>query len=391
MEESGERPHFYFGLPYIYFKGVTLTSLCDLAPDYIRAIAPYQPGKPISDLAREMGLVPSQIVKLASNENPLGASPKAYLAMQDALEDIARYPDGNSFALRDAVCQKFGLKIEQLVFGNGSNDILELSARAFLVPGTEAIYSQHAFAVYALATQAVGAKGIAVPARDFGHDLPSMLAAIKANTRMVFIANPNNPTGTMLQKSALLDFLRQVPKRTLVVLDEAYDEYMPAESKSQSFEWLAEFDNLIISRTFSKAYGLAGLRIGYGVASPGVADMMNRVRQPFNVNSVAQAAAVASLSDDDFVERSYALNRAGMLQLTQGFNNLGLNYIPSFGNFVSFRIDHAGAVYKQLLEQGVIVRPIANYEMPDYLRVSVGLFDENARFLEVLEEILGKR
>lgn len=368
-----------------------MTSLCDLAPDYIRAIAPYQPGKPISDLAREMGLEPSQIVKLASNENPLGASPKAYLAMQDALEDIARYPDGNIFALRDAVCQKFGLKPEQLVFGNGSNDILELSARAFLVPGAEAIYSQHAFAVYALATQAVGAKGIAVSAKDFGHDLPAMLAAITANTRMVFIANPNNPTGTMLQKSALLDFLRQVPKRTLVVLDEAYDEYMPAESKSQSFEWLAEFDNLIISRTFSKAYGLAGLRIGYGVASPGVADMMNRVRQPFNVNSVAQAAAVASLSDDDFVERSYALNRAGMLQLTQGFNNLGLNYIPSFGNFVSFRIDHAGAVYKQLLEQGVIVRPIANYEMPDYLRVSVGLFDENARFLEVLEEILGKR
>jgi histidinol-phosphate aminotransferase len=368
-----------------------LTSLCDLAPDYIRAIAPYQPGKPISDLAREMGLEPSQIVKLASNENPLGASPKAYLAMQDALEDIARYPDGNSFALRDAVCQKFGLNPEQLVFGNGSNDILELAARAFLVPGSEAVYSQHAFAVYALATQAVGAKGITVPAKDFAHDLPAMLAAITANTRMVFIANPNNPTGTMLEKSALLDFLRQVPKSTLVVLDEAYDEYMPAESKSQSFQWLAEFDNLIISRTFSKAYGLAGLRIGYGVSSSGVTDMMNRVRQPFNVNSVAQAAAVASLSDDDFVERSYALNRAGMLQLTQGFNHLGLSYIPSFGNFVSFRIDHAGAVYKQLLEQGVIVRPIANYEMPDYLRISVGLFDENACFLEVLEKILGKR
>lgn len=192
----------------------------------------------------------------------------------------------------------------------------------------------------------------------------------------------------MLEKAALLEFLRKVPQRTLVVLDEAYDEYMPADSKSESFKWLAEFDNLIISRTFSKAYGLAGLRIGYGVASASVADMMNRVRQPFNVNSVAQAAAIASLNDDDFVARSYALNRAGMLQLTQAFNKLGLSYIPSFGNFVSFRIDKAGEVYQQLLKQGVIVRPIANYEMPDYLRVSIGLFDENARFLEVLENII---
>ncbi len=365
-----------------------MSRLCDLAPDYIRAIAPYQPGKPISDLAREMGLEPARIVKLASNENPLGASPKAYLAMQDALEDIARYPDGNSFALRDAVCTKFGLKSEQLVFGNGSNDILELAARAFLRPGSEAIYSQHAFAVYALATQAVGATGVTVPARDFGHDLAAILAAVGPKTRMVFIANPNNPTGTMLEKDALLAFLRQVPERVLVVLDEAYDEYMPPESKSRSFDWLAEFDNLIISRTFSKAYGLAGLRIGYGVAAPDVADMMNRVRQPFNVNSVAQAAAVASLNDDDFVERSYALNRAGMLQLTQAFNKLCLTYIPSFGNFVSFRIGNASSVYRKLLEHGVIVRPIANYEMPDYLRVSIGLFDENTRFLEVLEKIL---
>jgi histidinol-phosphate aminotransferase len=365
-----------------------LNRLCDLAPEYIRAIAPYQPGKPISDLAREMGLEPEQIVKLASNENPLGTSPKAYLAMQDALEGIARYPDGNSFALRDAVCTKFGLKPEQLVFGNGSNDILELAARAFLTPGSEAIYSQHAFAVYALATQAVGATGVTVPAKDFGHDLTAILAAIGPKTRMVFIANPNNPTGTMLEKDALLAFLQQVPERVLVVLDEAYDEYMPPESKSSSFEWSSEFDNLIISRTFSKAYGLAGLRIGYGVASAGVADMMNRVRQPFNVNSVAQAAAVASLNDDDFVERSYALNRAGMLQLTQAFNKLGLTYIPSFGNFVSFRIGNTGSVYRKLLEHGVIVRPIANYEMPDYLRVSIGLFNENARFLEVLEKIL---
>jgi histidinol-phosphate aminotransferase len=365
-----------------------VTRLCDLAPSYIRSIAPYQPGKPIAELAREMGLQPEQIVKLASNENPLGISPKAEEAMHAALADIARYPDGNSFALRDAVSTKFGLSPEQLVFGNGSNDILELAARAFLAPGVEAIYSQHAFAVYALVTQAVGATGVVIPAKDFGHDLSEMLAAINSSTRMVFIANPNNPTGTLINKEELLGFLRQVPERVLVVLDEAYDEYLPENLKSESVSWLNEFKNLIVSRTFSKAYGLAGLRIGFGMAATEVADIMNRVRQPFNVNSVAQAAAVASLADDAFVARSYALNQAGMLQITRGLTSLGLEFIPSFGNFVSFRIDDAMTMYRRLLEHGVIVRPIASYEMPDYLRVSIGLFAENARFLEVLEKIL---
>lgn len=365
-----------------------MTRPCDLAPSYIRSIAPYQPGKPIAELAREMGLQPEQIVKLASNENPLGVSPKAQTAMEAALADIARYPDGNSYALRDAVCAKFGLQPEQLVFGNGSNDILELAARAFLTPGSEAIYSQHAFAVYPLVTQAVGATGVVVAARDFGHDLEAMLAAITPRTRMMFVANPNNPTGTLLAKEELLAFLRQVPSSVLVVLDEAYDEYLPQALKSESISWLAQFGNLIISRTFSKAYGLAGLRIGFGMASTEVADVMNRVRQPFNVNSVAQAAAVASLADDDFVARSYALNQAGMAQITQQLTRLGLAFIPSYGNFVSFRINNAGAVYRKLLENGVIVRPIANYEMPDYLRVSIGLFAENARFLEVLAKVL---
>jgi len=365
-----------------------VTKLCDLAPSYIRSIAPYQPGKPITDLAREMDLDPSQIIKLASNENPLGVSPKAYEAMQQALEDIARYPDGNSFALRDAVAAKFSVKSEQIVFGNGSNDILELAARAFLTSDTEAIYAQHAFAVYALVTQAVGARGVVVPARDFAHDLPAILDAINDKTRMIFIANPNNPTGTLIAKAELLDFLRKVPKHVLVVLDEAYDEYLAADLKSESIHWLAQFDNLIISRTFSKAYGLAGLRIGFGLGNAEVIDIMNRVRQPFNVNSVAQAAAVASLADDDFVARSYALNQAGMLQITQGLQKLGLEFIPSFGNFVSFRVENAGDIYRQLLGSGVIVRPIANYEMPDYLRVSIGLYSENARFLEVLEKIV---
>ena len=359
-----------------------------LAPEYIKAIAPYQGGKPISELAREMGLQESDIIKLASNENPLGISPKADYAIQEALEDIARYPDGNSFALRDAVSKKFKVAQNQIVFGNGSNDILELAARAFLSTGWEAIYSEHAFAVYPLVTQATGAKGVVVPAKSYGHDLPAMLAAITPKTRIIFVANPNNPTGTLLAKSELYDFLKQVPKAILVVLDEAYDEYLSADNKSEAISWLSEFDNLIISRTFSKAYGLAGLRVGFGVCHADIADLMNRVRQPFNVNSIAQAAAVASLDDDDFVARSYALNQAGMAQLTQGFNKLGLEYIPSFANFVSFAVKDAAQVNQKLLKNGVIVRPIANYGMPDYLRVSIGLFSENARFLEVLEQIL---
>ncbi len=360
-----------------------------LAPEYIKAIAAYQGGKPISELAREMGLQVEDIVKLASNENPLGISPKADYAIQEALLDIARYPDGNSFALRDAVSKKFSIAPNQLVFGNGSNDILELAARAFLTAGYEAIYSQHAFAVYPLVTQATGATGVVVPAKHgYGHDLTAMLAAITPKTRIIFVANPNNPTGTLLDKAELHAFLKQVPKAILVVLDEAYDEYLSADNKSEAIAWLSEFDNLIISRTFSKAYGLAGLRVGFGLCHADIADLMNRVRQPFNVNSIAQAAAVASLADDDFVERSYALNQAGMAQLTQGFNKLGLEYIPSFANFVSFKVNEAAEVNQKLLQNGVIVRPIANYEMPDYLRVSIGLFSENARFLEVLEQIL---
>ena len=360
----------------------------NLAPSYIQAIAPYQGGKPISELAREMGLNEADIVKLASNENPLGMSPKAQMAVEDAIGDIARYPDGNSFTLRDAVAKKFNVAANQLVFGNGSNDILELAARAFLYAGCEAIYSQHAFAVYPLVTQAVGATGVVVPAKGFGHDLSAMLKAITPKTRLIFIANPNNPTGTLIAKDALKAFLKQVPSDVLVMLDEAYDEYLPAEHKSEAIEWLGEFDNLMISRTFSKAYGLAGLRVGFGLMHADVADMLNRVRQPFNVNSLAQVAAVASIADDDFVARSYAANQAGMAQIKQGLEKLGLDYIPSFANFVSFKVKNAAQVNQQLLQNGVIVRPIANYEMPEYLRVSIGLFSENARFLAVLEEIL---
>ena len=367
-----------------------MSNLAQLAPDYIRAIAPYQGGKPIAELAREMGLNEADIIKLASNENPLGISPKAQMAIDEAVHTIARYPDGNSFELRKCVSEKFDVAHNQIVFGNGSNDILELAARAFLHAGCEAIYSQHAFAVYPLVTQAVGATGVVVTAKNYCHDLDGFLKAITPKTRLIFIANPNNPTGTLIAKDALKAFLKQVPAHILVVLDEAYDEYLSLAHQSEAIGWLSEFDNLIISRTFSKAYGLAGLRIGFGLMQADVADVLNRVRQPFNVNSIAQAAAIASLADDDFVARSYAANQAGMVQLTQGFKQLGLEYIPSFANFVSFKVANAAQVNQQLLKNGVIVRPIANYEMPEYLRVSIGLFSENVRFLEVLEKILSE-
>ena len=363
-------------------------NLSSLAPDYIRAIAPYAGGKPIAELAREMGLNEADIVKLASNENPLGYSPKAQMAIDEAVHDIARYPDGNGFALRDVVAKKFNIAHNQIVFGNGSNDILELVARAFLIPNSESIFAQHAFAVYPLVTKAVGAVGVVVPANNFGHDLDGFLKAITPKTKLIFVANPNNPTGTLIAKNALKAFIRQVPKHILILLDEAYDEYLSVENKSEAVSWLGEFDNLIISRSLSKAYGLAGLRIGFGMMHADIADMLNRVRQPFNVNSIAQVAAIASLQDDDFVARSYAANQAGMLQMTQGLTKLGLEYIPSFGNFVSFKVANAAQVNQQLLKNGVIVRPIANYEMPEYLRVSIGLFSENARFLAVLEEAL---
>ncbi|MGJ8620138.1 MAG: histidinol-phosphate transaminase [Methylophilaceae bacterium] len=363
-------------------------NMSNLAPDYIRAIAPYQGGKPISEIARAFGINEKDIVKLASNENPLGISPKAQLAIEEASADIARYPDGNAFMLREAVRQKFNVASEQIVFGNGSNDILELCARAFLQQGDEVIFSQHAFAVYSLVTQAVGAKGVVVPAKAFAHDLDGFIKAVTDKTRLIFIANPNNPTGTLIDKLILQAFLQKVPKNILVVLDEAYDEYLSTDDKSEAIDWLGKYSNLIISRTFSKAYGLAGLRVGFGLMQAEIADILNRVRQPFNVNSIAQAAATASLADDDFVARSYAANQAGMLQLTQGFDQLGLNYIGSYANFISFKIKNANTVNQKLLESGIIVRPVANYEMPDYLRVSIGLFSENQRFLEVLATIL---
>lgn len=360
-----------------------------LAPDYIRAIAPYQPGKPISELERELGI--TDIVKLASNENPLGASPQAIAAAHAALAEISLYPDGNGFVLKSALVQRYGVAHDQLVLGNGSNDLLELAAHAFLSVGDRAVFSDHAFAVYPLAIQATGATGVSVAAVDYGHDLTAMRqAAVAQGAKMIFIANPNNPTGTFLPGDALHAFLCALPGNILVVLDEAYNEYLPENCRYDSVSWLAEFHNLMISRTFSKAYGLASLRVGYALGNPQVIDMLNRVRHPFNVNSMAQAAAVAALEDAEFVQRTFELNLKGMAQLTEGLGKLGLSYIPSFGNFVSFHVTNAAWIYRRLLELGVIVRPIGNYNMPDYLRVSIGLETQNQKFLSALKQILGE-
>ncbi|MGQ0577870.1 MAG: histidinol-phosphate transaminase [Betaproteobacteria bacterium] len=365
-----------------------IVDVCERSPSYVRAIAPYQPGKPIAELAREMGLKEASIVKLASNENPLGASPKALAAMRAALDEVARYPDGNGFELRVALAGTYRVAAERIVLGNGSNDVLEMVAHAFLAPGTSAVYSQHAFAVYPLATQATGAAGIEVPAREFGHDLDAMERAVRGDTRVVFVANPNNPTGTWLAPDVLHAFLRKLPADVLLVLDEAYYEYLDPGLRGDSLKWLERFPNLVVSRTFSKAYGLAGLRVGFAVAHPQVADLMNRVRQPFNVSSLAQAAALAALADQDFVQRSRALNAQGMQVLTAAFTRLSLSWIPSYANFVSIKVPRATEVFQRLLRHGVIVRPIAGYGMPQYLRVTVGTEAENARFLAALETVL---
>jgi histidinol-phosphate aminotransferase len=367
-----------------------MTDFLALAQPGVQQLSPYVPGKPVDELARELDLDPASIVKLASNENPLGPSPKALEAIRGELNDLTRYPDGNGFELKSRLASRCGVDISQVTLGNGSNDILDLVARAYLAPGLNAVFSQYAFAVYPIATQAVGAQGKVVPAQDYSHDLEAMLAAIDANTRVVFIANPNNPTGTWFGRDALARFLARVPSNVLVVLDEAYIEYAEGDELPDGLTYLARYDNLLVSRTFSKAYGLAALRVGYALSSAQIADVLNRVRQPFNVNSLALAAACAALDDADYLVQSRQLNDAGMAQLEAGLRELGLNWIPSKGNFIAvdFGRDTA-AINQALLRAGVIVRPVAGYGMPNFLRVSIGLPAENARFLDALVKVLG--
>lgn len=361
-------------------------------PEYVRAIAPYQGGKPISEVAREFGLDEAMIVKLASNENPLGMSDSARQAMLAAVTDVGRYPDANGFELKQTLSAKYGVPQDWITLGNGSNDILELAAHALVQPGQSTVFAEYSFAVYPLATQAVGGRAIVVPAKDYGHDLAAMAQAIAADTKLVFIANPNNPTGTFLPAADIEAFLNVVPPQVVVVLDEAYNEYLAPELQYESTAWVRKYPNLLVSRTLSKAYGLAGLRIGFGIAQPALTDLLNRIRQPFNVNSLAQAAAIAALNDQAFLQKSAAVNREGYQQLTQAFEALGLQYVPSCGNFVLVKVgesDDAGArVNLALLKQGVIVRPVGNYGLPQWLRISIGLPQENAACIAALKNAL---
>jgi len=362
--------------------------------EQVKNIAPYVGGRPISEVARQFGLVEDQIVKLASNENPLGIPESAKAAMMAVMHDLGRYPDSNGFELKQVLAKKNQVPDNWITLGNGSNDILELATRSVAQMGSEIIFSKHAFAVYPLTTQAVGAKAIVIDPKpeDLGHDLVAMLAAITENTKLIFVANPNNPTGSFIPGQKIEQFLSQVPSHIVVVLDEAYNEYLKPEQQYDAIAMVRNYPNLIVSRSFSKAYGLDGLRLGYAVSQEELTDLMNRIRQPFNVNSLAQAAAIAALQDTEFLERGAKLNQEGYVQLTQAFEQMHLHYLPSAGNFILVQVgedDQAGTrVNLELLKQGVIVRPVDNYGLPKFLRVSIGLPQENAAFLVALKKAL---
>ncbi len=360
-----------------------------LAVPSVRSLKPYVPGKPVETLLREYRL--DRVVKLASNENPLGPSPKALLAAEAALGEVSRYPDGENYRLKQRLGAELGVEPACLTLGNGSNDVLDIIARTFSGPGCEVVVSEFAFAIYGLVSQSVGASVRVVPAKAWGHDLDSMAAAVTQRTRLIYLANPNNPTGTCFSDQALRNFLTKVPRQVLVVLDEAYFEYLDPKWELDGIKYLSAFPNLIICRTFSKAYGLAGLRVGYALSRPEAAELMNRVRQPFNVNMVAQAAALAALDDVNHLHTGVALNHSGMQQLEVGLTALGLGWIPSSANFLAVNCGSgAMQIHEALQALGVIVRPLAGYGMPEFLRVSVGLEEENAYFLKVMAQILGK-
>ena len=363
--------------------------LSNLATPGVQKITPYQPGRPAEEVAAEFGI--AKPVKLASNENPLGPSAMAVKAMQ-AVHDLARYPDGNGSLLKHKIAARHDLDINCITLGNGSNDILELVTRAFVNPGDEVIFGQHAFAVYPLATLAVGGRPVETPALNWGNDLDAIREAVTERSKVIFIANPNNPTGTWLTKYELKRFLDEVPEHVIVVIDEAYAEYVSEEDfpgYPDCTQWLDGHPNLLVTRTFSKIFGLAGLRAGYGVSSPELADLLNRVRQPFNVNSLALTAAEAALDDEQHIQKSREMNQAGMAYLIDACKKRGLGYIPSAGNFLAINFSRpAQDIFEAMMQQGVIVRPVANYGMPDFLRVTVGSKEENKRFVEVLDRVM---
>jgi len=356
------------------------------APEWVRGLAPYPPGKPIEELEREYGI--SDSIKLASNENPLGPSPKALAAIRNALVGLHRYPDGSAFYLRRGVAQKLGVSPDTLIFGNGSNEIIELAVRTFVRPGEEAVMADQAFIVSRLIVQAAGATARIVPLRNMTHDLDAIAETIGPRTKMVFLANPNNPTGTIFRRSDWEEFLRVVPPRVIILMDEAYAEFVEDPDYPDSLEDQGRDRALITLRTFSKIYGLAGLRIGYGVAHPELIELMNRVRQPFNVGALAQVGALAALEDDEHVVRTREINRQGMAYLTREFDRLGLSWVPSWANFLLVNVGNGAQVYERLLRFGVIVRPMGFYGFPEHVRVTIGTRPENERFVAALRQAL---
>jgi histidinol-phosphate aminotransferase len=351
--------------------------------EHIRTISPYVPGKPIEELERELGI--SGSIKLASNENPLGPSPKAVMAIKKAVDGLNRYPDGSGFYLSQALARQLGVDLGQVLLGNGSNELIELAVRTFVQPGDEVVSADPSFVVYRMITQAASGTNVIVPCKDMTHDLDAMADAITPRTKIVFIANPNNPTGTMNTKSEMDRFLARVPDHVLVCVDEAYYEYVTRAEYPDSIDFLREGKNVLALRTFSKIYGLAGLRIGYGITKPEVAEMMNKVRQPFNTNSPAQVGALAALSDRKHVEKSVTLNNEGKQLLYREFDRLGVTYVPTEANFLLFETRLDGKdLYAGLLKKGVIIRPMGGKR----LRVTIGLPEENRRFIAELETLL---
>ncbi len=358
-----------------------------LATKGVQGLTPYLPGKPVSELERELGI--TNITKLASNENPLPWPESVRKAIEAELCEGTRYPDGGGFALKSKLADKFSIQTNQITLGNGSNDILEMIGRVFTNPGESIMYSQYAFAVYPITAQVVGANPIEVPAKDWGHDLQAMADSVTDDTKVIYIANPNNPTGTFIPGNEIYDLLKQIPNRVIVVLDEAYTEYLSADEAYNSFDWLNEFENLIITRTFSKAYGLASLRVGFAVSSVEIAGLLNRIRQPFNVNSMALAAATAVLDDAEYLRKGVEINTSGMEQIVAGLEAFDFEPIPSKANFVCVDMKQSGPeLYQKLLHKGVIVRPVANYGLPNHLRISIGTHSENAAFVMALTEVL---
>lgn len=372
------------------------TNYKELATNGVQGLTPYLPGKPIEELERELGI--SNSLKLASNENPLGPSASVQKELAKEIAGLHLYPDGSGHKLRQRLAQEHQLDMSQVTLGNGSNDVLELIARAFLTENDSAVFSEYAFAVYPIVVQAIGAKANIAkahpanhPTMPYGHDLDAILNSIDNDTKIIFLANPNNPTGTWLEPADLHCFLSKVKTNIVVVLDEAYFEYMPESLKPESVKWLNEFSNLIITRTFSKIHALAGLRVGYAVSNAEIADLLNRVRQPFNVNTMAQVAACAALNDKAHVAQSVVINTQGLKQLMIGFDELDLGCIPSIGNFITVDMGKAAVpIYDALLREGVIVRPLANYALPNHLRITVGNQQQNERVLMAFDTVLNE-